>query len=487
MTGPIVKVTTAETPQSGGSSLSNGTAFVVGAASYGPEEPTLVRSLSEAESLYGPRSEAESQKLYDALNTFFALGGAKAYVNRVLGSGSAVGKLELETGGKTKVLIVESKYKGTFANQLELTIPSGGETISVTNALTGEVVETVKIGAKAETGGPYPKKTAYVTITEGSNYSTGKGEALKELTITKLASGANPTPTKAETTKAIEGFGKSLGAGQLIVPIATYGVEEGVHTAMGEHAQKFNRIAICDLKEAGVEKVTVATLKAEKGTYPTSISGYMLFTASTCVVQGVTIGTTRTVLSSAVVAGLCAQVSQTGNDNQAPAGESWPISPYVQSFTNPFKQTEVEELSTAGIISFKEVNGIPCLYGFVTALSEEKDEIFWQASASRERMALSAASEIIGNKYLFKTIDGQGILLHRFKGDLQALLLLHWKNKAIFGAEAPEAGIVNVDEPVNTPATEAKGELKAELIVKISPYANIVAIQIVSTPITERV
>ena len=484
MAGPAVVVKNVETPQSAFSSLSTGTAFIAGEASYGPEVPTLVRSLSEGVSLYGPRSEAASLKLYDSLNSFFSLGGARAYVNRVLGSGGIAALKEVESALKTKALVVTAKYKGTYGNKLQLTVLA--ESLVITNEITGEVLETIKIGAelKART---YPIETAYVTVTEGSNYATAKTEALKTATIASLATGANPTTTKAETTKAIEGFGKALGPGQLICPTATYGLEESVHTAMGEHAQKNNRIAICDLKEASVEKVTVATLTAEKGTYATSIAGYMIFTASTCVVQGVTIGTTRTVLSSAVVAGLCAQVAKTGNDNQAPAGESYPLSPYVLSFTNPFKQAEVEELSTVGINAFKEINGVPTLFGFVTALSREKDLIFWQASPSRERMSLTFKSEAIGNKYLFKTIDGRKRLIHRFQGDLQAIGLEQWNDGALFGETAPEAFLVNVEEPINTPTTIANGELNAELIVRLSPFANLVTITITSTPITEAV
>src|ERR1035437_747306 len=127
MTGPSVKVTATETPQSAGQSLSTGTAFVVGAASFGPETPTLVRSLGEAVYYYGPRSEAESQQLYDGLNTFFALGGQRAYVNRVAGAGSPLAALlEVECGSTAKTLKFTAKYKGTFGNSLKVQIVENG-------------------------------------------------------------------------------------------------------------------------------------------------------------------------------------------------------------------------------------------------------------------------------------------------------------------------------------------------------------------------
>ncbi len=133
------------------------------------------------------------------------------------------------------------------------------------------------------------------------------------------------------------------------------------------------------------------------------------------------------------------------------------------------------------------MNGIPCLYGFVTALSKEKDLIFWQASPSAERMSLAFKSEVIGGKFLFKTIDGRHILISKFAAALSGMLLEQWKENALFGETAPEAYAVNVGEPVNTPTTIQNGELNAELVVRLAPYANVVSIIIVSTPITETV
>ncbi len=486
MPGPAVKVSVTETPQSAGTSQSTGTAFVVAEASYGPEVATLVRSLGEAVALYGPRSEAKTQKLYDQLDTEFTLGAARAYVNRVLGSGSAAAKLELETTGTAKTLVVTAKYKGSFGNSIKIEIfeETSKTKIKILNS-EGEVLEESPLFSTAKEMLEWGEKhTTYVTISEGSGYGAGKAELVKKISATKLASGENPTPTKAETIKAVEGFAANLGPGTLSVPVATYGVEESVHLAMAEHSQKFNRLAACDLKHAEEANSTVANLTGEKGTYAAALSSYMIFTASSAIVQGVTLGTTRTVPGSAVVSALRARVSATGNDNQAPCGQDFSLAPFVSGFTNPFKQPEIEELSTAGINSFNTVNGTPCLYGFVTALSKEKDLIFWQASASAERMALAYKAGLIGNTYLFKTIDGRKRLIYRFQGDLQGMVKEQWEANALFGETAPEAGAVNVGEPINTLTTIQNGELNAELLVRISPYANLVSIIVTSTPVT---
>ncbi len=485
--GPKVVVTTSERPTATAVPLNTGTAFVVGEASYGPEEAQLVKGLKEAEFFYGPRSETASQELFDWLNAFFALGGSRAYVNRILGSASAAAVLELETAAQAKTLVVTAKYKGLFGNKFKVEVKASGALV-ILNA-ESEVLEESPAATKASEVFEYFKgRETYVVVTEGSTYAAGKTEQLKTLASKELGGttkGKNPTVSEAECKKALEGFPKNLGPGQIGVAEKTNGVKEAVHQAMAEQAQKFNRIALCDLKEAAVAKTTVATLGGEKGTYTAALSQYMIFCSSTAVVQGVTVGTTRTIPASAPIAGLCAQAAATGNNATNPSGKTFPLSPFVLSFTNNFKQTEIEELSEKGINSFNEIQGIPCLYGFVTALSKEKDLIFWQASPARERMKLVSSAEEIGNSYLFKTISKK--LLARFQGDLQGLGAKEQAVGALFGETPAEACLVNVGEPINTPATMAAAELNAEMLVRIPPYANVINIPIVVVPISETV
>jgi hypothetical protein len=164
------------------------------------------------------------------------------------------------------------------------------------------------------------------------------------------------------------------------------------------------------------------------------------------------------------------------------------ISNFVSGFTNVFTLEQMTTLYEAQINSFYVTPaGVPCLYGFVSALPYSSDKIFWQASAGRERMRLKYECEQIAEQFLFKTIDGRGILLSKFQGALQGLIAKEWKKGALYGETAAESGVANLGEPVNTPTTAQAGELNAELKVRLSPYANSVAIVIVSVPISESV
>src|SRR5580704_1149404 len=483
-------VTTGETAQSGGLSTPTGTVFIVAPAIYGPETPTAVSSLNELAALYGPR-EGENVKLFDAVSAYFALKGSKAYISRQAGEGAPVAaKLELEATATAKTLVVTAKYKGTFGNNYKIEVAeNAGKTktqLVVYNA-EGEVVErSGEYATAAELFAWGKEHQATVLITEGSGYTAGKAELVKKLVATKLASGANPTISEATAIKSIEALPKALGPGTLIVPGNS---EAKVHVAMAEHCYKNNRFALADMKKAEIVGTTPTELKEEKetSTFTTVLGGYIAFFSTAVTAAGLTLGTTRTIPASSIVAGLMAQIATGASEDRAPAGPRWPLAPFVTGFTNTYTEAQINELNEAGINCFTERRGTLCLFGDVTATPQNKDLIFYQYSASRERMRLAYECEIVGENFEFVTIDGRHQKRAKLQGELQAVVKRNWEAEALYGETAQEAGEVKVGEPVNTPATEQAGELNAEVLVRISPVAQYVKIALISVPITESV
>lgn len=491
-------VTTSETPQSGGVSTNTGTAFICAPANYGPETPQLVKSLNEVNALYGPVGrETGYTQLYDACNAFFSNEGARAYINKAgEGEGApAAAKLELEAGATAKTLVVTAKYKGTYGNKLKIEVI---ENVAKTKA------KLVILNANAEIVEESPEETEakgifewgkthknYIEITEGSSYAAGKGSVLKVLAAKVLSGGANPETKEKGTIKALEGFQKTLGPGQILCPgnseTTTLAESEAVHKVMGEQALKNNRFALCDLFAAETVGTSATTLVTNKGTNAASLAGYMSFFSTGVETTGTatTPTVTRKLAASGVIAGLFATVSREGNNNKAPAGRNFSLAPFVTGLVNTYTEPNMEKLNNEGINNIAERFGVFCLYGDRTALSSESDPIFYQYSAARERMQLASEAEEIGERFLFATLDGRHQKRAQFQGALQGLVKKHWENGALYGETAIEAGLVNVAAPVNTEATEQAGELRAEMLVRISPVAEFVRIQIVSKPITE--
>lgn len=479
-----IGVTTTETPGSAGSSTSTGTAFILGLTDSGPFTPQLVKSPAAYQALYGERT-ATGQSMFDAVETFFTLEGAQCYIQRVGKEASAAaGAKELATATHAKTLIATAKYKGTFGNKYKLEVAA--EELVVQNE-AGEVLEKFPAKKASEV---LTATSAFVVFSEGSEYGTGKTEALKAIAAAALTGGTNPSATVTEVLakEALELLPKTLGPGQVLIvapSLTGEALEEKTHILMGEHAKNTNRIALCDIADSA----TVATLITNKKTYAAGIADRMAFFSSSCIVPGVTLGTTRTVPASAVVAGLCAQIARSTNDNQAPGGINYPLSPFVTGFTNTFSKTSMETLAENGINPFAERTGgkIPCLYDFVSAQPKTTDRIFYQLSASRERMHIVWATEEILEPFLFKQIDGRGLLLSAVRGAVGGMLKGQWELNTLFGNSPAEAYLVNTAEPINTLTTESEGQINVEIRARFSPYVEAMNAVLVNSPITEAV
>src|SRR5581483_147376 len=114
------------------------------------------------------------------------------------------------------------------------------------------------------------------------------------------------------------------------------------------------------------------------------------------------------------------------------------------------------------------------------------DQIYWQFSHSRFRMALVAKGQLLGQPFVFAQMDGQGNQANAFKGALQGMLLPYAKAGALWapaGTPPEQAFTVDTGSDLNTPATQAAGQLNAKLTVSFSYFAQNVNILINVVPI----
>jgi hypothetical protein len=100
MPRPGVDVALLETPNPVSLPTDTGTGFAVGLTDRGPLEATLIRSLNQFVTVFGPRVSYSS--FYDAVEVFFREGGNQLYVSRVVGPAavaSAAPLLDAHPGG----------------------------------------------------------------------------------------------------------------------------------------------------------------------------------------------------------------------------------------------------------------------------------------------------------------------------------------------------------------------------------------------------
>lgn len=189
---------------------------------------------------------------------------------------------------------------------------------------------------------------------------------------------------------------------------------------------------------------------------------------------------TRTVPGSVIAAGLAARGDAVvGHANNAPAGDQGRGAGVVTGGLAPtavFTNAEMDTLHEAGVSVIKQRLGVPTLYGW---RSLSNDERFRQLNAGRFSGQLASGIGAVMNQFLFRQIDGQGLLFSEVEGALRGYLLPKWAQQALFGATAADAFDVQV-RSVNTAATIKAGEVHAAVAVRLTPHTEKVVIDVVT-------
>jgi phage tail sheath protein FI len=463
---PGVTVTSGASAPSSSFPTDTGQWFVTGEAEKGPTDaPVLVRNLAQYVTTFGAR--VAYGYLYDALQTFFKEGGSRAYVARVVGPSAKVATVKLSDGSKD-TLQVNAISPGAWGNDLTVKVDPGSGDFVLTVELDEEVVETSPTLNDNGEAVTWALSSSYIRLVDLGNGDPA--EAIKE-----LASGTDDREniTEEEWLDALNLFEPDLGPGQVSAPGRTTAEsQENLLTHAGER----NRVALLD----GTDTETVGTLISQAATLRAIDNARFggLF-GPWAVIPGLTAGTTRTVPYSAVQAGLTARSDVGGNPNEAVAGVS-----HVARYATDLSQaawTAVErgELSDAGVNVARVVNGAVETYDDITLVNPLVDATWLFLSNARLNMALAAGFAAVGERHLFAQIDGRGIELGKFGGDLVGEVLLPlYEAGALFGDSPEDAFACDTSDQVNTEETIAEGKILANVSVRMSPAGRFVEIEL---------
>jgi phage tail sheath protein FI len=473
---PGVTVTSGTSAPSTAPPTDTGTWFCAGITEKGSATaPTLIRSLSQYASTYGER--VSYGVLYDSLQTFFEEGGTRAYVSRVVGpspvTASVSGEI-LDAGGK-KVLKMTASSPGEWANTLKPELTLTGENLVIVVKLGTTTVETsptFKTNAEAIS---WSANSAYIRLAEGSE----AGTIAKTQTVeVKGGTDDHANATEATWLNALTLFTSDLGPGQVSMPGRTTATaQENLLT----HAKEKNRLALLD----GTDTPTAATLTAQAAVLRgKSTARYGGLFAPWVVIPGLTAGTTRTVAPCSLMAGLMARSDGSGgNPNQAIAGVN-NLGRYVTGISQPnWTAAERGTLSEGGVNVLRLINARVEPYDNVTLVNYVVDSTWLQLSNARLNMAICSRSAAVAERHLFAQLDGRGVEISKFNGDLVGEVLLPLLEAgALFeeNKQGPESAFqCNTGEAVNTTKTLSEGKLLAVIGVRMSPSAQTVNIEII--------
>lgn len=472
---PGVVLVERDLPPPRSSATDTGVWLTTGLTERGTTTAQLVTSLADFRNKFGAR--VTYSVLSDAVETYFAEGGGRAYVSRVLGPTPVTAGLDLsdgtaatlrvsalgagEYGNAYTVQVVAGSVGGTFV----LVIASGGvelerspDLLDTAAAITwADSSSYVRASELAGVGNPVVSAAA--ALTGGTDDRTNAGEA--------------------DWTAALARFGRALGPGQVSAPGRT---TQAAHTALLAHAQANNRVAILDAPDT----TTAATLRAAAAalrSLATARHGALF--APWVNVRGLVAGTTRAVPYSAVQAGLISRQDRVAGPNE-PAAGSRGESFYSVGPRATFTDADLDSMNTAGVNIAKLINGVVTTYGYRT-LVDPIDLVRLSLGSARLIMDLRGELEEAADAFVFRQIDGRGKTLSEFAGALTGVLLPHYAAGELYGDTPDEAFRVEVGAAVNTPETIAAGELHAAVALRISTFGEVVRIEITRVALTEGV
>ena len=476
-------------------------AFVVSEAQQGPTDaPSRLTSLDDYTNTYGAR--VPGVEGYDACDAAFREGVTTIYYMRLADSAAkaATGDADAVATGNTfdaanagawgnglEVKVVATPGGGTQAAEAQSALldfadpAAAGDTFIASVYLGGKAVQTSQELATRRDLSNFLQQASYVTIT-GPDDDTPLEAG--DVTLAGGADGTLPVAAGDDAfATALDAMPKTLGPGQLLAPGRS---DVDSHSLMLLHAQERNRYCLLDGNPTdGVTELTSAAA-ALRGSEQ---DRYGMLWGPWAVIPGIAQGTQRTVPWSAIQAGLIARNDKAGNPNQAAAG-SWGSSLYALGLTQTFTESECEQLLYAGVCTARPVYNEIQAYAFRSLSSQSGSNYqWWQANWGRLAMAIVAQGERVGQSFVFSQLDGRGLTIAAFGGQLGAVCKEFLDDGALFtdpdaNGDPTTAYRVNVGPAVNTLDSLSDGKLIAVLSVRMSPHAELVQIYIVKTDIT---
>lgn len=425
---PGVEVVSRALPPPRSAPTDTGVGFVIGPTEDG-DPVTLTQSLTEYTALLGGRTTG-NEATFDAADSYYREGGSKLYVAR------------------------------TNADPGTLSAPEPPPSTSELEAMT-----RAELDSFAADNGLDP-----------AEYAT-KADLL---TAIDERLGAMPQAVDAGIALALAALSKDYGPGQVFIADATKAAVVDNQSALLAHALACNRVAVLSCADGD----KAALLAAGAALQTDANARYGALFAPSAEVPGVVAGTTRTVPYAAVQAGIIARNDVAYNPNIAAAGELGQAL-WALDVNGRYSDVDYQTLNEGSVNMARLIYGGVRTYGYRTCVDPDAVPEWLDFGWARLNMAITAQAEAIGERYVFSQLDGRGRTLSRFGGELSAMLATYYDAGALYGETAAEAFNVDVGGSVNTPETIANGELHAVLEVRMSPFAELVRIEIVKVSTTQ--
>lgn len=472
---PGTAVTLRTTPSNVAIATDTGVAFISGLTDRGPLTPKAVYNLDQFVSIFGDRQTYSP--MYDWLDVFFREGGYKCYVSRVVGPSATTGFLNLLDGAAAIALVASAIGPGAWSNQYKVSVSAGvaGGTfvirvLDINNNILEDSGDLLDNNAAVQWG----QYSNYIRIALGAS---ANDPAVLAATVLSAGNDDRNNAVDANWLNALNQFAKDLGPGQVCFPGRT---TDTAHGQLLAHEQANGRVALLDLPDTATVGTLQASAAAARDKSVACYTPWQIYPAAAG-----TVGASRTVPPSALVAALCARNDAALGANHPAAGR-FGQSRYAYDVSQPaFSDAVRNTLNASGVNVIRNINGVVEVFGWRANTTDTNWTGFGNA---RLFMSLSARLDEVAQNYLFEEIDGQnGQTITAFHDDIAGVLMEFYNEHQLFGDTPADAFTVDTGPGVNTLATIAANELHAVVAVRMAPMAELVQIEVVKRAVTEAV
>jgi phage tail sheath protein FI len=317
-------------------------------------------------------------------------------------------------------------------------------------------------------------KSDLVTMTEVPTPTYPAGDA-PTVSVSLAGGDDGATVSTAVLGASLDTLRYDLGPSQVAIPGNS---DPDVHALLDAHCDKNHRVAVADLPdsadplELGAAVDAISELPG-KGRQILSLGQVLDY-------PGEVAPAVWEVPYSGVQMGIIARVDALNDPSQVAAG-SLGYSRLALGPKRDFSDDEREALNYRGVTLAKVINNQVRTYGYRTSAGQDETNwIFFQES--RVIMAIAHECDASMEDFVFKTIDGRGLIFGRVNVALTGICQRYWSFNALFGETPAEAFVVDTSYPgINTDETIAAGEIHAQVRLKTSRIAEWIALDIVKT------
>lgn len=294
---------------------------------------------------------------------------------------------------------------------------------------------------------------------------------------------ATPSTYETNLATALALFTRDLGPGQVAAPGRK---TAATRLALAVHAEANNRVAVSSATSSATQGTVVAdaTIAGITALQERRISLWAPDLVMPPVTPG---GSNRAVSPEAVVMGMMSRRDGEGVTQNQPAAGALGDSEMAINTAFTYTDADRTTLNVNGVNLLRPMYGGVRIYGYRTLSDPATDDNWINLANARLFMAIEAKADEIAERYVFRQLDGQRRTITEFGGELTGMLLPYWVAGSLYGVTPEEAFRVDVGPNVNTEVSIANMQLKANLALRTSQFAEEVVIEIVKVRTTESV